>query len=122
MPLEVIGWIHLWIGGVAIFLYGAYRLSEPRAENKAPTTEPRQTWEEKVVDVLSGIGMIVTLLGSLAYLPYGIFLLYAWPLIFIVPWWLRRRQQKIENSTTNSSGPGAPPGVIKRDEISRQKI
>lgn len=95
MSLEVIGWIYLWIGGVAIFFYGAFRLSEePNPENEAPTTEPRKTWEGKFFAALLDIVLIVGMLGSLvSYLPYGIFLLYAWPLIFIVPWWLRRKEQ-----------------------------
>lgn len=112
MPLEVIGWIYLWIGGVSICVSIAYRYagSDPDAEPAKPKSN---TPGHEFGALALGLEVLFTLLFLLIFfLPYSLFPLYAWPLVFIVPWWLRKRRQKAASSSN---------GAMKPSEASPQK-
>ncbi|MES2693268.1 MAG: hypothetical protein V4773_07320 [Verrucomicrobiota bacterium] len=89
MPLEVLGWIYLWLGGVSIWGYWLYRLAKEDPNEKQAKTEAGTVWQ-----IFDGAASLLHLVIVVAlFLRFCFPVLYAWPLVFIVPWWRRQRKK-----------------------------
>lgn len=117
MSLKALGWLYLWIGGVSIFGYIIYRFSEEAPDAEAPKTKPKPTWSERGAAAFGCLDLAlfpIFLFGL--FLPHGLYLFYAWPLIFIVPWWLKKRRQNAAPTSVNPPGQTPALDTVKHPE------